>query len=121
MKSGFGFLKKLRQINIYKNLTCFNICKYLLGFENANLYLRRIDKNSLKLILKKNGAKIGENCDIENGLIFHNCNDYSNLVIGDNCHIGKNCFFDLREKIELGNNVVISMQSTIITHIDLNK
>ena len=35
--------------------------------------------------------------------------------------MGKNCFFDLRDKVKIGNNVVISMQCTFITHIDKSK
>lgn len=67
------------------------------------------------------GAKIGKDCDIESGIRFHNCTNLNNLTIGNNCHIGKDCFFDLREAIIIGNNVVISMQCTFITHIDMSK
>jgi acetyltransferase-like isoleucine patch superfamily enzyme len=105
----------------YYNLIKFSLKKHIFGFDVANQYLQRVDKISLQLILKKNGAHIGDDCDIETGLIIHNCNNYKNLVIGDNCHIGKNCFFDLRSKIEIGNNVVISMKCTFITHLDMNK
>lgn len=87
----------------------------------ANLFLQRVDKYSLLLILKKYGATTGNNCDIETGQVFHNCKDYSNLNIGNNCHIGKNCFFDLRDKITIGDNVVVSMKCTFITHIDMTR
>lgn len=119
MKTGLGLRKKARNIFAYYNLFKFVIWKTLFGFEYANILLQRVDKNSIQLILKKNGAQIGFNCDIETGLIFHNCSDYSNLIIGDNCHIGKNCFFDLSDKVVIGQNVVISMQCTFITHIDI--
>lgn len=92
-----------------------------MGSDNANLFLKKVDKISVLLILRRNGAIIGEDCDIETGLTFHNCKDYSNLIIGNNCHIGKNCFFDLRGNINIKDNVVISMQCTFITHIDMNK
>lgn len=122
MKTGHGLYKKYRLIVSYFNLFRFNFRKILIGFDYANQFIKRTDKFSVQLILQKNGATIGENCDIETGLTFHNCKkDYSNLLIGDNCHIGKNCFFDLRDKVEIGNNVVISMQSTFITHIDMTK
>ena len=87
----------------------------------ASLFLQRVDKISLQLILKRNGASIGKDCDIETGLILHNCKDYSNLIIGNNCHIGKNCFFDLRDELKIGNNVVVSMKCSFITHIDMAK
>lgn len=92
----------------------------MFGIEVSNLFIQRIDKFSLLLILKRNGAQIGESCDIQSGQIFHNCKDFSNLTIGNNCHIGRNCFFDLRNKIVIGDNSVLSMQCSIITHIDLS-
>tara|TARA_B110000238_G_scaffold201159_1_gene255371 strand:+ start:8596 stop:9093 length:498 start_codon:yes stop_codon:yes gene_type:complete len=91
------------------------------GHENAFQSLISFDKFSVKLIMKLLGAKIGENCVIESGIRFHNCKNLRNLEIGDNCYIGKNCFFDLRGRIKIKNNVVISMKNTFITHIDMAK
>ena len=96
-------------------------CKKFISFDLANQFLSLVDKLSLEVILRKNGAKIGDDCDIETGHTFHNCKDYSNLIIGNNCHIGKNCFFDLRNKVIIGNNVVISMQTTFITHMEMTQ
>ena len=121
MKTGLGLYKKYRMLYAYLNLLCFWFKNKLVGFDVANQYIQGVDKISLKLILKRNGAEIGEDCDIETGLIFHNCKDYSNLKVGNNCHIGKNCFFDLRDEVKICNNVVIAMQCTFITHIDMNK
>ncbi len=121
MKTGLGLYRKYRLIYAYLNLYRFLLMKKLLGFDAANQFLQRVDKISLHIILKNNGATIGYDCDIETGLTFHNCKDYSNLIIGNNCHIGKNCFFDLRDKIEIKNNVVISMECSFVTHIDMNK
>jgi acetyltransferase-like isoleucine patch superfamily enzyme len=117
MKTGLQLYVKYRKFIAYINVFRFWFKKSIIGFDAANLFLQRVDKVSTQLILIKNGAKIGINCDIESGLIFHNCRNYKNLIIGDNCHIGKNCFFDLKDKIEIGNNVVISMLCTFITHI----
>jgi len=117
----FGLRRKFRLFLAFYNLLLFRLKNKFLGFDIANLFLQKVDKVSVQLILKKNGARIGDNCDIETGLIFHNCLDYSNLIIGKNCHVGKNCFFDLQDKVKIGNNVVISMQCTFVTHIDLNK
>lgn len=93
----------------------------MFGFENANNFLRCLDKNSMLLILKKYGAEIGKDCDIESGLTFHNCQDYTNLKIGDNVHIGKNCFFDLADEIVIESNAVVSMCTNFITHINMKK
>ena len=121
MKTGLGLRRKYRKFIAYLNFIRFSIRKILIGFDVANIFLRQVDKYSVLLILKKYGASIGKNCDIETGLTFHNCINYKNLIIGNNCHIGKNCFFDLRDKITIGDNVVISMNSVFITHLDLSK
>lgn len=119
MKTGLRLLQRYRLVFAYYNLIRFWLRKYFIGFDFANLFLQRLDKQSVLLILKKNGAQIGNNSDIETGLVFHNCKNYCNLIIGENCHIGKNCFFDLKEKVIIGNNVVISMQNSFLTHIDM--
>lgn len=116
-----GFTKYFRAFFTQFKLLQFALYRRLLGFEYANGLLTRMDKHSTVAALRKNGAQIGQNCDIESGLIFHNCLDYTNLSIGDNCHIGKNCFFDLRAPIVIHDNTVISMRCTFITHIDLTK
>ena len=121
MKTGLGLGRKYNKCISYINLFRFTFRKVILGFEAANLFFQRANKHSVQLILKYNGATIGVNCDIETGLVFHNCKSFKNLIIGENCHIGKNCFFDLRDKVIIGNNVVISMQCSFITHIDMSK
>lgn len=97
----------------------FQFYNYLFGFENATKILYTLDKRAVIQILTKNGAKIGTNCDIETPIIFHHCKNFKNLTIGNNCHIGKNSFIDLSEHIEIGNNVTISMKSSLITHLDV--
>ena len=93
----------------------------LFGFDAACLYLQRIPKAAIIPILRSFGATIGDNCDINTGVTIHNCHNFKNLEIGSNCHIGKGCFMDLRDKIVIKNNVVISMQCTMLTHIDLTQ
>ena len=119
MRLGLGNI--VRKIWIVKNKASFKIRKRIFGISNALIYFSNIDKNSVIPILQSNGAKIGDNCDIETGITFHNCVDFKKLIIGNNCHIGKNCFIDLREKVEIENNVVVSMQTMFITHVDMNK
>ena len=116
-----GLGKLLIKIHIRLDCFLFLMRSKFLGFNNAMAMFRTIDKNSVIPILLKNGATIGKNCDIESPLLFHNCNDFTKLTIGDNCHIGKNCFFDLKDTITIESNVVNSMQCTILTHFDLGK
>lgn len=121
MKTGLGLYNKYRRFFAYINLIRFQFVRKVFGFDVANQFIQKVDKTSLILILKKNKASIGKDCDIETGIVFHNCRDYSNFIVGNNCHIGKNCFFDLRDKVQIRDNVVISMLCTFVTHIDMSK
>lgn len=70
-----------------------------------------------KLILQMNGAKIGENVRINRWLILHATNnDFSNLTIGNDVHVGKGVLIDLTGKVTIGNRVNIGMFSRILTH-----
>ena len=117
----FGFRTILKKLITIYDLIRFFLFKKLFGFDNATKILYSCFKESIIPILKANGAQIGNNCDIESPLIFHNARDFSNLFIGDNCHIGKNCLFDIRESIVIGNDVTLSMNTSIITHIQLGQ
>lgn len=117
----FGLMRKMIGLYVVLVRASFSIRKFLFGFRNANELVRKVDRAAVIALLKMSGAVIGKNCCVESGITFHNCEDYTNLIIGDNCHIGKGCFFDLTDRITIGNNVVVSMQNTFITHIDLPK
>jgi acetyltransferase-like isoleucine patch superfamily enzyme len=72
------------------------------------------------LILRKNGVTIGKGCDILSSLVFHNYPNYSILLITTKGHLNK-FFFDLRDKIILQGEVVISLICNFITHSDISK
>ena len=110
----------LVRINILLSMLVFLLRDFFLGFDNANNYLKFVCQSSIIPILRIKGAKIGEKCNIQSGITIHNCKDYSRLAIGSNCHIGKNCFLDLRGNITIEDNVVIAMNNTFITHLDMN-
>lgn len=116
------YLRKLLLLILTKyQIYRFQGIKFLYGFQCSLNYFKKIDKKAIVPIIRKNGGIVGSNCDIETGLVFHNCNSFDNLRIADNCHIGKNCFIDLRGKVNIHNNVVISMNTTLITHLDLSQ
>ena len=46
---------------------------------------------------------------------------YQNLVIGDDCYIGRDCIFDLQDTIKIGDRVTISHRATLNTHTDKGK
>jgi acetyltransferase-like isoleucine patch superfamily enzyme len=118
---GFGIFRRINSLYINYLIYKFWIRAIFFGFENANIGLKNIDKRAIIPILKKFGATIGRNCDIESHLIIHNCKNYVNLEIGNNCHLGKEVFLDLEAPIILEDSVTISMRSTILTHVDVGK
>ena len=98
---------------------CFAFRHYLFGSDHANRLLHLMDKNAIIPIMKRYGAVIGEECDIETPVLFHNCRDYTDIEVGDYTHIGKNVFIDLRDRVIIGRHVTISMETKILTHMDL--
>jgi len=67
-------------------------------------------------------ARIGKDTDIESYLMIHGAyKDYSNLKIGNGCHIGKDVFLDLSAPVVIEDEVTISMRASILTHIDVGK
>jgi maltose O-acetyltransferase len=68
-------------------------------------------------ILRFFGAEIGPNARIYTPIIFNNI-IFRNLKVGANCHIGRDVAIDLAGQIFIGDNVTISMRSTLITHIN---
>jgi acetyltransferase-like isoleucine patch superfamily enzyme len=117
---GLGIRKQIRQILILKNQLHAKVLHYLFGLDVVTTFLRCLDKGSTMAILQQFGAKIGQGCDIESGLILHGAsNDFSNLRIDGDCHIGKGVFFDLKSSITMHRGSTISMQVTILTHIDV--
>jgi len=105
-------------MNIFVFLS--RILKCIYGYEAINI-LFRISPSFIKIkILRQYGAKIGDNVRILNPFMIHNADEnesiYLNLKIGDNCFIGRDCIFDLKETIEIGNNVTISHRVVLNTH-----
>lgn len=81
--------------------------------------LRYVPKPMVIELMKILRANIGENCDIECGISYHNCADLSKLWIGNDVHIGKNCFIDLRDDVLIQDRCTISMGTSILTHADM--
>ena len=118
---GIGIRKIIGKVYYRYNVIKFDLRKFMYGFDNANIIIKNLDKISLLLILKRYGATIGNGCDIESGLTFHNCLDFKKLIVGDNVHIGKHSFFDLADEVQIKSNVVVSMNTSFITHINMKK
>lgn len=72
-----------------------------------------------KHVLVGFGACIDPSARVHGPLIIHNADrDYSNLVVGENVHIGRGVLFDLSAPLVIGRGAVIAMQATILTHTD---
>lgn len=99
----------------------FQLRRALFGWDNAVLRLSSMDRRALVPILRRHGAQIGQDCDFESGVVFHNCRGFSRLSIGDGCHIGKSCLLDLRSTVTLEDRVTVSMNCSLITHLDCGR
>jgi acetyltransferase-like isoleucine patch superfamily enzyme len=64
-------------------------------------------------------ARLARDCYVENHLFIHNSRqNYSNLSIGSRAYVGKDCFFDLSDRIIIEPGAVVAMRVTILTHFD---
>ena len=101
------------------------LLKLIYGYEAINLLLRITPSYLTISILRHFGATIGTGVRIQVPLLIHNADQkisiYSNLTIGNNCYIGRDCLFDLKGKILIGNEVTISHRAVLNTHIDAGK
>lgn len=109
--------KKLDRIFEYWTIIFARLLFYYSGMSMLIHYVQKL-RNS-KPVLSNFGAQIDEGTLIYPGIILHGAaNDFSNLKIGKNCRIGRDCFFDLTDKIEINDRASISMRNTLITHVN---
>jgi acetyltransferase-like isoleucine patch superfamily enzyme len=64
---------------------------------------------------------VGDQCVFEQPLILNAVGSYKNLEVGNRCYIGKNVLLDLKGRVIIGDNVTISMGSSLITHLDVGR
>lgn len=71
-------------------------------------------------ILREYGAAIGERVMFPGPITVVNASgDFSNLTIGNDCHIGAETLFDLADRITIEDFATLSMRTTLVTHIDV--
>ena len=88
--------------------------------EGVNALLLFMPARIIPTVLRHYGATIGHDPIIHSPLIIHNAkNDYGNLIMGDHCYLGRDVFLDLENRIELEDQVTVSMRVTILTHTDV--
>ena len=101
------------------------LLNWFYGYEAINILFRISPSRYTISILRHFGAKIGKGVRIKAPFMIHNADQveliYSNLVIGDDCYIGRDCIFDLMGKISIGNKVTISHRAVLNTHTHAGK
>ena len=90
------------------------------GYEAINMLLRITPSYLTIYILRYFGATIGSGVRIQAPFLIHNSDQtepiYTNLAIGNDCYIGRDCLFDLMGKISIGNKVTINKYTDYFTH-----
>ncbi len=92
----------------------------IFGIDHLSNYINGLSRQTIRHVLSRFGAKIGNKASISTKIVIDNAvtNDYSHLVIGNRCYIGKNVFFDLVEPVVIEDEGVISARVTFLTHSD---
>ena len=95
------------------------------GYEAINLLIRITPSFLTIAVLKHFGAMIGTGVRIQAPFMIHNADQtepiYTNLTVGNDCYIGRDCLFDLMGKISIGNKVTISHRAVLNTHTHAGK
>ena len=90
------------------------------GFEGVLGLLESVDGQDAVGLLRAEGARVGTRARILRGLVIHNAEpNFAKLSIGDDCHVGRQAFFDLASPIRIGNRVTISMRVMLLTHTNV--
>jgi acetyltransferase-like isoleucine patch superfamily enzyme len=89
-----------------------------------NALLMRGSLTEVRHILSHVGCHIAPTAYIESQVTLHNSffghtSHLANLTVSDKAYIGKRVFLDVTDKIHIGKRVVIAMNSTILTHVNM--
>jgi acetyltransferase-like isoleucine patch superfamily enzyme len=100
----------------------------LLGISTVVRYLRNPNPRVTAKILRAFGATIGSRTTLKGSIFVDNSygdqnstDDFSHLIIGDNCYIGEAVFFDLADQIIIENDAVIAGRASFITHAECRR
>lgn len=93
------------------------------GIGAITSYLRQCASPTItRDTLERFGATIHPDCQsIGPWITMHEVpRDYSNLRVGAHCHIGKEVFLDLTEKVTLEDGAGLGMRSVVLTHLNFD-
>lgn len=100
----------------------------VLSISNVVTYLRNPNPVITIRLLKAFGATINSQTTFKRSVLIDNSfedqssvGNFSNLVIGSDCYIGDDVYFDLSNKIIIEDNVVVSGRVSFVTHSDCNR
>lgn len=104
----------------------YRLKKRIFGISSVVLTLEHCRSFLVGPLLSRFGATIGKGVHFKGRYFLDNVvgdedslGNFSNLIIGDACVIGKGVFFDLTNKIVLEEQVGIGANSMLMTHMDL--
>ena len=109
----------------YCFITIARLLDSFYGYEAINILFRISPSYCTISILRHFGAEIGEGVRIQAPFMIHYADQtepiYTNLTIGNDCYIGRDCLFDLMGKISIGNKVTTSHRAVLNTHTHAGK
>ncbi|MCX7885273.1 MAG: acyltransferase [Caloramator sp.] len=115
-----SFFKGLLYLWVVVKIGILRIRAKISGDYIINRYIEHCDEREIKIILKILGAKIENSSNIRPGLVLDNTYfNYKNLIIEDNCFIGRKVFFDMADCITIKKDAVLSEGVSILTHQDV--
>ncbi len=98
------------------------LVRLIWGNDDAVFLVTRVRKFAVSPLLRALGASVAPDADIEPHLVIHNArNALRDLHVGSKCHIGKRTFLDLSAPIRLEPRSTVSMNVTLLTHIDVGR
>jgi acetyltransferase-like isoleucine patch superfamily enzyme len=107
---------------------CVFILASTLGIDYMVRYLRNPNPRVTSRLIRAFGSQVGMGTTFKGRVFVDNVSgdrdatgDLANLKIGSNCYIGDGVFFDLANRITLGDNSVISGGVSFITHAECNR
>lgn len=119
-----AFKPVLSLVRFYCRLSVseLNLFHSLFGIEGVLRLLLVCGPTYAPTVLRHFGATVGSENVIHTPLILHNADDgFDRLTIGNRCHVGKDVFFDLTDRVVIEDEVTVSMRTTILTHFDAGR
>jgi acetyltransferase-like isoleucine patch superfamily enzyme len=84
-----------------------------------NVLLAGLTLSEARFVLRIMNADIADSAYIDTHLLIHNPpQSYSNLRVRSGAYIGKDCFIDLSNAVEIGANATLAPRVSIFTHFD---